>query len=405
MPKPSDSGDERRVRSSQPVKRGPPPLPTSMKNRKRSNQEKTSKRSRSQVVMWSVAGVGILLGLTLTTVFFLQTRRISKESPNVEPVTAHVSAGVSTESIHQPEVAPETPMENTSEELAVHESAESETLAEPQVEIASLPPAVAVDSATEPAPNDELDPDEATSLMGAKKGKEAITTLKRASNLFPKETRPDFYSGLINSGVGLNDLKAAEFHFNRVLDRLPGHLASLNNLALVEIKNRKIPAARNFFTLAAKQEPRASEIDQNLGRLLNQVRYFEIKGDDLKKMTALNTNSDQFHSKIGWMYMPFDQTERSLSEYKAFCREGKLEDTSCSRCGGKATLMCRTCSGRKTVVALGSNAETRDIGVNRSNVQTIVTPTSATLMCPTCEGNGRLDCTDCVDGRDPGLHH
>lgn len=240
--------------------------------------------------------------------------------------------------------------------------------------------------------------------VGAKNWKDVTRTLKQASNLFPKDIRPDFYLGLMNSGVGSNDLKAADFHFKKALERSPNHVATLNNLALVEVKDHKIPAARNFFTLATKQGKRPLEVDQNVGRILDQVKFFDIKKDDLKQITALNTNSAAYRPKTGWLYMPLDQTERSLSEYKAFCRDGNLEDCSCNRCGGKATVMCRQCGGRKTVLALGSTSEMRNDGITRPNITTVVTPTSAMLTCPTCRGNGRLDCTDCKDGRDPSLH-
>ena len=48
------------------------------------------------------------------------------------------------------------------------------------------------------------------SLVQANQRKQAMTPLKRASNLAPKEVRADFYLGLLYLGVGAKDLKDAK---------------------------------------------------------------------------------------------------------------------------------------------------------------------------------------------------
>ena len=87
------------------------------------------------------------------------------------------------------------------------------------------------------------------------KGKEAIATLRRASNLYSKDIRPDFYLGLLHSGVGVGDLKMAETHFKKVLDRSPNHLATLNNLALVEVRGANSHPLEIFWLSPSRITP------------------------------------------------------------------------------------------------------------------------------------------------------
>lgn len=230
--------------------------------------------------------------------------------------------------------------------------------------------------------------------------KEAIMPLKKASNLFPHEIRPDFYLGLVHSGIGVNDPNTARIHFRRVLDRSPKNVAAANNLALVEIKARKFSPARNYLSIATENQSRPFAVNQNLGRLLNLSSAFELKGEDLKKIAALYTQETAYRPQTGWMYMPLDDSEQSMTEYKSFCRGGKLEDTSCTTCNGAGSLPCRTCNRNGTVLLYGSFAE---------NKQTIFgsvmtsTPTAAMSTCRVCGGRGKVDCRDCVNGNDPKL--
>ena len=240
----------------------------------------------------------------------------------------------------------------------------------------------------------------AAQLIREKKGKEAIITLKQASGAYPKEIRADFYLGLIYSGLGLNEPKNAEIHFKRVLDRAPGHVATLNNLGLVAINAHKYPAARNYFSQALKAEPRPTEVDQNLGRMLSKAKVLEIKNDQVKMISALKPNANAHQSNVGWMYMPLDRSERSLQEYKDFSKFARLEDRSCCVCQGQGAVTCRTCAGRKTVVKTGTVAETKNLGLG---AQSSSTPVNALVRCPECGGSGRVNCHSCNDGTDPSL--
>ena len=248
------------------------------------------------------------------------------------------------------------------------------------------------------------------SLVQANQRKQAITPLKRASNVAPKEVRADFYLGLLYLGVGPKDLKDlkeivenAEVHFRRVVERSPGHVAASNNLALVEIKLKKFAPVRNYFTIAAKQNPRPFEVNQNIGRFLNLNKNFEIKADELKKITSLNTEPAVFRPQTGWMFMPLDQSQKTIAECRVFFPTGGLEDISCSLCNGCAKVICKNCGGRGKHLQIGVASEKRDAGFGVIVGSTV--PTSNLVPCGKCGGFGRIDCGGCVDGRDPNLRH
>ena len=246
------------------------------------------------------------------------------------------------------------------------------------------------------------------SLVQANQRKQAITPLKRASNVAPKEVRADFYLGLLYLGVGAKEPKDAkeilensETHFRRVVERSPGHVAASNNLALVEIKLKKFAPVRKYLTIAAKQNPRPFEVNQNIGRFLSLTKNFEIKADELKRITSLNTEPALFRPRSGWMFMPLDQSQKTIAECRVFCPTGSLEDISCSLCNGCAKLICKKCGGRGKHLQTGVASEKRDAGFGVIVGSTV--PTSNLVPCGMCGGFGRIDCGGCVDGRDPNL--
>lgn len=230
--------------------------------------------------------------------------------------------------------------------------------------------------------------------------KDATQPLRKASNLFRKELRPDFYLGLVHSGIGINDPETARIHFRRVLDRSPGHVAAANNLALVEIKSHHFAIARACFETAAKHDPRPVQVNQNLGRLISLTRTYDLKSDELKRLATLNNQAVGYRSQTGWMYMPLDDSERSMTEYKSFCMDGKLEDTWCAKCSGAAGLRCPSCNRSGAVLVYGTANETRQFLFGSVAMQT---PTTTMVKCAKCSGKGWVDCPDCVNGHDPNL--
>lgn len=300
--------------------------------------------------------------------------------------------------------------------------AESETSVETAKETSDEADGASI--ASEDLETDEADPivesgantvgliEKAMRLIQTNQRKESIPLLKRASNLSPKDPRADFYLGLLHIGHGSNQPKEArsrienaETHFsrafNRTIEGTDERIATANNFGLVEVKLRKIPAARNYLGIAAKQNPRASEVNHNLGRLLSLVKNYDIKPDDLKRITGLYTEPAAYRPHTGWLYMPLDKSEKTLRDCAVICPRGVLEDASCTVCNGCAQLICKKCVGRGTIGIMGSSSEKKE---HAFGVTTIVTtPFTNFVSCPECRGKGRIDCHACQDGGDPNL--
>ncbi len=255
--------------------------------------------------------------------------------------------------------------------------------------------------------------EKAVLLVKSNQRKEAITLLKRASHIAPKDPRPDFFLGFLTMGIGSQEpkevkakLEEVEMHFNksftRTSDKTVERTAAANNLALIELKLRKIPAARNYFGIAARQNPRPMEINQNLGRLLSLVRGYDIKPEELKKISALNTEPGGFRSQVGWLFLPLNYSDEILSQCKVFSPRDDFEDQSCNWCQGCAKLVCKPCVGKGKIPVLGSVAEKQNIGFGMTANST--TMGTSFVVCKNCGGSGRVDCGACSEGRDPALH-
>lgn len=242
---------------------------------------------------------------------------------------------------------------------------------------------------------------EASLLMQQKKYKEAVASLNRASFKYKTEIRPDFYLGLIYSGVGANEPATAEKYLKRALERQPAHVATLNNLALVQIKNKKFRAAWTYFSNSMKEQQN-TVANQNLGRLLNQAEILGMKKEDVKSMKALNPDPQKYDPHRGWFYLPLDDSTNAQSEYREFCRDGDLEDRSCSFCLGHGAVKCRVCGGKRNILITGTATDVFRVDGGARTVVTS-TPTSALVNCGGCNGSGRLDCPHCNEGRDPSL--
>ncbi len=443
------------IPSRRPAKGGPPPLPRKTKDGKSPRMPTTKhpirQSSPSVAARWWMIGGGIAASVAGCSLLFflLKSSPSGTEVAKVEPkqTASETTNGKSSTS------SPSSPAEKSDSKPADsgdQQRSEAETLTaespsdEPSLKEEPLPQTEKEDpqeSPTETAENEQEmapvavaadePPDEkeeadekeemgdlspadldrlietaAAFVRSAKEQKsvvpfkEAVKTLRKASNRYPKDLRGDFYLGLLHSGVGVNDPKVAEMHFKRVLDRTSAHLATMNNLALVSIKVDKFAQARNFLSLAVKASPGRYEVNQNLGRLAGQARLLEIKRDELKRISSVPVDLALFRADTGWTYMTLDDTPKSKDEYKDFCRNGSLEDVSCSVCSGYGSLPCGTCGRGGSVVVTGSVSGIYSTLHGSVNV---TSPTAATISCRACGGRGRVDCSQCSDGRDPSL--
>lgn len=308
------------------------------------------------------------------------------------------------------QTSPTQPKPEATEDVKTEVAATEETTPSEQDEatenVAPAEEMAAADEAPPVGPEDERKLDvarvikEASNLMQGKKYKDAVATLNRASFKFKEDIRPDFYLGLVYSGVGANEPETAEKYFKRALERQPDHTALLNNLALVQIKNKKFRAAWTYFNKSMKDE-KNPVADQNIGRLLNQSKILGIKKEDEKLIVGLNPNLNRFHQNEGWQYLPIDESPEAMDEYREFCRDGNLHDRSCSHCLGHGAVRCRICGGKRNIVITGTISNTFQF--DRQSTITTNTPTSALVRCSGCGGDGRVDCSYCQDGTDSSL--
>ena len=441
----SDSNEKRRTNSkageSNLARSSPPPLPSRSKPKPPiKSRKKANNKGQSTAVVWSAIAAGIVIVLLVVGMFVFSSKSktvVEKDglvptSPGVEQdknaaspnanelAIAETESSLEQQSVLEPndkEVPASEALGSTDSSEIASESSTEESQSDHSVEVADASTESEEAKTVEENPteteeelvaadpgNSDLDAmiEQAAGLMQSRKPKEAIVVLKRASVTFPQEIRPDFYLGLMYSGVGENDMKNAELFFKKALDRVPGHVATSNNLALVFIKQRKFRSAWTFFTAASK-DPRPLDVDQNLGRLQNQARILEAKKEDQKLIDSFKVNSANYRVDKGWFYMPVDDTAKMLAEFKPFCRNGNLEDQSCSYCNGEGSLKCRACAGRRGVVVTGTATQTMRSELNPNAPIVLSSPTGGVIGCPTCLGRGRVDCQHCEKGIDRRL--
>jgi tetratricopeptide (TPR) repeat protein len=146
---------------------------------------------------------------------------------------------------------------------------------------------------------------------------EARRTLESASRVDPNSIAADFSVGILTSispAKFRSSLTAAK-HFEVVLERSPGYLPALNNLALAEIHEEKYAEAVGHLRQAAEHTPVPEEVAQNLGRFLSETQLGRIHPNPpvLAEATELYSRvaatkpgvASAERPKHGWRYLPF----------------------------------------------------------------------------------------------------
>ncbi|HEV8000137.1 MAG TPA: trypsin-like peptidase domain-containing protein [Planctomycetaceae bacterium] len=159
---------------------------------------------------------------------------------------------------------------------------------------------------------------------------EAGRTLERASRVDPNAIAADFTLGILNSisPPKSRNPQAAAQHFQVVLQRIPGYVPALNNLALVEVREEKYADAVRHLQEAAARAPACEEVTQNLGRFINEAQLGRLHPDpsvlseatDFYSQVATTKPGSPAEAKHGWRYMPLvaPKEERAgLSRFQA----------------------------------------------------------------------------------------
>jgi S1-C subfamily serine protease len=134
--------------------------------------------------------------------------------------------------------------------------------------------------------------------------------------------RAEFYLGLLNALVAHSSLDA-ETHFKECKKRLErdkdllsgvrmaNYIATLNNLAIVEVRLHKYNEAVGLWRKALAIAPYTPELVQNLG-LMTVVAYLpkdvRTTAANLDVKIVVDNSLGRFDDHVGWLYIPYIDT-------------------------------------------------------------------------------------------------
>jgi S1-C subfamily serine protease len=143
---------------------------------------------------------------------------------------------------------------------------------------------------------------------------EARRTLETASRVDSNSIAADFTLGILSSITPpkFRNAQVAAKHFQVVLQRIPGYVPALNNLAIAEIRQGKYAEAVRHLREAADRSPTSEEVMQNLSRLVSEARLGRVHPSESVLSDATNLYSQVVTTKEGapaehehgWRYMP-----------------------------------------------------------------------------------------------------
>jgi S1-C subfamily serine protease len=176
---------------------------------------------------------------------------------------------------------------------------------------------------------------EAHRLLDIKSDDTAKDKFVAASHANPQGVRADFYLGLLNVLLARYPIDAEKYFQESVKrivrdqDLLTGtrkanYVASLNNLAVVEVRMRKYSDAIADWRKALEAAPMTPELVQNLGLLtqLSESAAFvrmppveRTAASNLYAKVTVQNSLRRFDNKVGWLMMPYiDSLDGSFDE-------------------------------------------------------------------------------------------
>jgi serine/threonine protein kinase len=234
--------------------------------------------------------------------------------------------------------------------------------------------------------------------------KEARRTLERASNADPNSIAADFTLGLldsITSPESRDPLRAAK-HFQAVLQRVPGYVPALNNLAIAEIRQGRFSDAVRNLKDAAERSPQSEEVTLNLARFISEARHGRIRLPKLLLAEANRLYAKRVPAKkgaaperqVGWQHIPFVSSNGKREILPTL----NYDDHVCTSCNGSGRMRCPHCvHGTVTEDAVQAAVTQTPFGPVR-------TMEPVQRRCPVCGGTGSVPCPHCVNGIDRSLH-
>jgi formylglycine-generating enzyme required for sulfatase activity/Flp pilus assembly protein TadD len=231
----------------------------------------------------------------------------------------------------------------------------------------------------------------------------ARQTLEKASRIAPSSIVADGTLGLLFSISSPENRspKLAEKYFRTALHRSPNDVATLNNLALVEIRLHKYAEAIRYLKEASKESPDSEEVLRNLGRFVSEARSRKIhpppnvqsEATGIYGKAAAAKQGNQANRGTGWLYIPIEgQPTLPLGGVDVY------DDHCCDVCNGRARVRCPHCSNGAVSDDLTQS------GVMRTPLGNVPYADTLTVQrqCKFCGGTGYVRCPYCSNGYDRG---
>ncbi|MCL6501569.1 MAG: tetratricopeptide repeat protein [Pirellulales bacterium] len=239
---------------------------------------------------------------------------------------------------------------------------------------------------------------EACELLAAHQADAARKKLKEANKLAPERPRAIFLLGLIEA-LEFRDTAEAQRAFKEALKRAPKNAATMNNLAIIELRLGHVAVAINYFKGALAEAPGMSQAVNNLRRLAmyaNRGR-FKLKKRELEQLNAFcqQQGGRDFDGSAGWLYVdtsaaggePTGLRVAMNTEWQAWSAH------ACLGCGGLGAIDCpvRGCSEGKVRArqAVGAAGFTPQGGSVDRRVPCDYCNGTGKVSCPWCNGDGQ----------------
>jgi len=190
------------------------------------------------------------------------------------------------------------------------------------------------------------------------------------------------------AGMSGNDFTRAERLLSRCNQLDPQHVPTLNNLALMSLRNRNYRRAVHLWETAAELAPEDAAVQHNLQCLLRLAHANRLSLDRsaISSMERLcgpagRNDAPRGRSYDGWQFLPYGPGGSS----------DNYADYRCLHCGGTGSVPC---------TASGCNGGT--VGVQRSDVvgrarngMPIIKKYTVRQRCSRCYGRGVITCPTC----------
>jgi len=234
--------------------------------------------------------------------------------------------------------------------------------------------------------------DEACQLLKERKVPAACEKLKQANALAPHRLRAAFLLGLVE-WLELHNASEAQRYFRACLKRDPQHAPTLNNLALIELRQGHTRTAVNYLKRAHQAAPEMRQVIHNLQMVVfhAQAGDLALGRNDVRLLVAFlsETGADPLDRSVAWLFVDMGAAGGDASGLQAALNPTwqAWVDRICIRCNGLGYMDCPancaegTVATRKEVDASGFLPQRGSVAVR--------------TRCSKCGGRGKVSCNGC----------